>query len=95
MLIFQNVASHQTSYYVSIYWDLHLCERLVTSRVHATLQLALSVRRAVGPLVGLSVHQTLLFLLFRRLWAVIALLHLPKCMVCLFHYLGSRVSGLV
>ena len=55
------------------------------------------------PSVRRLVRQTLLFLLFQRLWAVIALLHLPKCMASLFHHcpcpptrdLGSRVSGLV
>ena len=51
----------------------------VFSRVHATLQPALSVGPAVGRIVNNS-------LLFWRLRAVFGLQLLPNCLAALFHY---------
>ena len=70
--------------YLGIIFNRVLCDTLLFSRVHATLQPALSVRPSVGPSVRWSVRpsvrHTLLFLGFCGFW--------PHC-----SYLNDQVTS--
>ena len=100
LLLFQGSSHSSIPCLLLCLFSIPLRSLLLLSRVHATLQLALSVCPSVLWSVCWSVGNTLLFW---RLQAVWGLQLLPNCLAGLFHHcpfspardLGSCVSGLV